>query len=75
MTDTQPDSELYPAAIGVFCDRCDTEVVNQFWVSDADTREQRFEIARAHLRTLGWGCDAAGDFCPPCAAAVPSTTA
>lgn len=59
--------EKYPAAIGVFCDDCGTEQVNQFVVSDQVTRAQRFEIARRFLReNAGWSCTEAGDFCPAC---------
>ncbi|NUK07492.1 hypothetical protein HRW18_05575 [Streptomyces lunaelactis] len=65
--DTSDDpNEPYPAAIGVYCDGCGTDVVNDYIVSDALDREARFEIARAHLRREGWSCTEAGDFCPAC---------
>ncbi len=64
---TDTTEEQYPAAIGVYCDRCGTEERNDFIVTDSTTREQRFEIARAHLReTAGWSCTEAGDLCPNC---------
>jgi hypothetical protein len=68
------DGEKYPAAIGVYCDHCGTEVRNDFVVSDRTTRPERFEIARDHLRrTAGWSCTEAGDFCPACVAARTTT--
>lgn len=65
--DTGPDAP-YPAAIGLFCDECLAEVVNDYIVSDSMDQEERFEVARKHLRTMGWDCTSAGDFCPSCTA-------
>lgn len=65
---TDPDSDLYPAAISVYCDRCGATATNQFLVSDQDSSAERFEIARDHLRGKGWSCTADGDFCCNCLA-------
>jgi hypothetical protein len=59
-----PDSPLYPSRIGVFCDSCFTAESNDYMVSDDMDRDERLEVARAHMRTRGWQCDATGDFCP-----------
>jgi hypothetical protein len=58
--------DLYPALIGVFCDRCGTRVERDYLVSDDDGPKARFEFARADLRREGWTCDATGDVCPNC---------
>jgi hypothetical protein len=63
-----PDSPLYPDAIGVFCDACGTTVEGQYIVSEEQTKEERLEVARTHLRAAGWQCDATGDHCPGCQA-------
>lgn len=60
-------AELYPARLGVFCDACRLEVVGDFVASDLMGRHAQLEVARAHVRTLGWSCGPAGDFCPTCA--------
>ncbi|MFJ8603420.1 hypothetical protein ACIREM_32880 [Streptomyces shenzhenensis] len=59
-----PDSPLYPSRICVFCDECGTEFVGEFMVSEEQTSTERLEVARAHMRTQGWQCDRAGDYCP-----------
>lgn len=60
--------EAYPSQIVAYCDGCLIEVVGDYVVTGAMTREQRLEVARGHLRTsAGWVCDGDGDFCPPCA--------
>jgi hypothetical protein len=59
-----PDSPYYPTQIGIFCDTCHTVASNEFMVSDDMDRPERAEVARAHMRTLGWRCDESGDFCP-----------
>ncbi|MFD3574740.1 hypothetical protein [Streptomyces sp. NPDC058644] len=57
--------ETYPSAITVFCDQCGTEVTGDYLVTDAMTKDERLEVARAHLRnTARWSCTPAGDFCP-----------
>lgn len=61
------DHEKYPAQLGVYCDNCRTEWVGDFVVSDSDTKAQRLELVRNHVRTeLGWSVGPAGDFCPAC---------
>jgi hypothetical protein len=63
-----PESGLMPVQIGVFCDDCKTTGEHDYLVREDSTRVERFEVARAHLRTQGWQCDAYGDFCPDCIA-------
>ncbi|MFJ7417946.1 hypothetical protein ACIQXD_04955 [Streptomyces uncialis] len=63
-----PDSALYPTQITVFCDECGTEITADYMVSTDQTSGERLEAARAHLRTQGWECDRAGDYCPTCKA-------
>lgn len=61
------DDPRYPAQIGVFCDRCGTTVEHDYLVSDDMDQQERFEVARAHLREHeDWSCTADGDFCPAC---------
>ncbi|GAA1164331.1 hypothetical protein F4556_002382 [Kitasatospora gansuensis] len=61
------EDEQYPARLGVYCDTCHTTAEGDFVVSDAMTKPERLELIRAHVRTLGWSCTAAGDYCPTCA--------
>jgi hypothetical protein len=65
----------YPTQVGVFCDRCGDTVEADYLVGVDDDQAARFEIARGHLRTVGWRCDAKGDLCPACItpAAAPAT--
>jgi len=60
------DQPLYPAQIGVDCDGCRTATVRDYVVSAEQTKPERLEIARTHLRADGWVCDESGDFCPNC---------
>jgi hypothetical protein len=68
-TDTGPDA-LYPAQIGVFCDDCGTAVERDYLVNDRMGRQERFEVARVHLRAEGWSCNRDTDLCPNCAPAA-----
>lgn len=69
------DEETYPADLVVFCEGCGTEAAHDYIVSAVVTREERLEIARAHMRTNGWSCTDGGDFCPTCRTADPAPTA
>jgi hypothetical protein len=69
LSDLDNPDALHPAPIGVFCDDCDTEHVADYLVPADSTSAQRFEVARKHLRTLGWSCIPASDLCPDCAKA------
>jgi hypothetical protein len=57
-------SDRYPVQISVYCDTCHGIVTHDYIVTDDVSREQRWELARAHLRRFGWRCDLIGDFCP-----------
>jgi hypothetical protein len=70
LADLNDDTSPYPAQIGIFCDDCHTEHLADYLVAADSTREQRFEVAREHLRGLGWSCTEAGDLCPDCAKPV-----
>lgn len=70
LSDLDNPDALYPVQIGVFCDDCNTEVLADYLVSDGMTSADRFEVARKHLRTLGWSCIPASDLCPDCAKAT-----
>lgn len=59
-----PDSPLYPSRICVFCDECGIQFGGEFMVSEEQTKTERLEVARAHMRTQGWQCDRSGDYCP-----------
>ena len=63
-----PDSP-YPAQVGLFCDTrgCPTEHVADYLVPADSTAPERHDIAREHLRSIGWSCDEVGDYCPECA--------
>jgi hypothetical protein len=65
-----PNCPLYPSQIGVFCDRCGTEVLADYMVSSEQTKSERLEVAREHLRGRGWRCDEDGDICPACSRPV-----
>jgi hypothetical protein len=65
MPDTASD-EKYPAQLGVYCDTCDLTIKGDFIVSDSMAKPERLELIRAHVRTLGWSCTEAGDYCPTC---------
>jgi hypothetical protein len=67
-----PDSPLMPDPIGVFCDDCGTVVEGQYIVSEEQTKEQRLEVARVHMRAAGWVCDENGDYCPDCQTGTPA---
>lgn len=60
--------DMYPSLIGVYCDHCATTVEADYIVSTQDDQATKFGYARAHLRTLGWVCDAWVDLCPHCVA-------
>lgn len=66
LADLNDDASLYPAQVGIFCDRCGIEHLGDYLVAADSTREQRFDVARGHMRTLGWSCTEAGDFCTVC---------
>lgn len=66
----EPEAARYPAAIGVFCDRCANTFEGDFVVSDDMDQAARFEAARAHLRREGWSCTPSGDLCPACTTAT-----
>lgn len=68
----QPAEERYPTLLGVFCDTCDIEFRGDFIVTDTMTKAERLNVVRAHVRSLGWQCDAAGDFCPECEPSAPT---
>lgn len=60
------DGPLYPSRIGVFCAGGGTVVEGEYVVSEKQTKAERLEVARTHLRDAGWQCDGEGDFCPTC---------
>jgi hypothetical protein len=66
-----PDSPLYPSRIAVFCDECGTTESDEYMVSEEQTKAERLEVARSHLRKQGWQCDEDGDFCREHAAEEP----
>lgn len=66
LADLSDDTSPYPSRIGIFCDGCGAEVLADYLVAFDATREQRYEVAREHLRGLGWSCTEAGDLCPDC---------
>ena len=66
LADLNDDTSPYPSRIGIFCDDCGAEVLADYLVAFDSTREQRYEVAREHLRGLGWSCTKAGDLCPKC---------
>jgi len=60
-----PDGQyLYPAQIGVRCDRCGAMVVHDCIVTPEMTYEQLLDVPRAHLRAHGWDCRLGVDLCP-----------
>lgn len=61
------EAGMYPSQIGVFCDKCGTVHEADYLVPETSTQPERFEVARAHLRTQGWSCTPGGDLCPACA--------
>ncbi|MBN9739539.1 hypothetical protein DMP23_00195 [Amycolatopsis sp. A1MSW2902] len=62
-----PNDPRYPCRLGVFCDRCGTEWVGDFLVSDEVSSPERLKIVRDHVSgKLGWVCEQSGDFCPAC---------
>jgi hypothetical protein len=64
-----PESGLYPAQIGVVCDRCGITVTRDYLVHENMDQQQRFGVARKHLRdSEGRSCDEDGDTCAGCLA-------
>jgi len=61
-----PNDPRYPSQIGVYCDECGTTITADYLVSTEQTKAERLEVARAHLRQDGWICDERGDYCPAC---------
>ncbi|MGW8988696.1 hypothetical protein ACWGRF_01975 [Streptomyces zhihengii] len=64
-------SEHYPTRLGIFCDTCRVELQGEFIVTDAMGKAQRLNVIRNHVASLGWRCDASGDYCPECKPAAP----
>ncbi|MEE1838150.1 hypothetical protein [Streptomyces sp. SP17KL33] len=58
------DDPRYPSLITVYCDTCGLTFSGEYLVSAEQTSDERLEVARAHMRTQGWQCDALGDYCP-----------
>lgn len=69
LADLDDDDSLMPTQITMFCDNCGLEHTNDYLVTPDADRVDRYEIAKAHLRTLGWRCGKVRDFCPECAPA------
>jgi hypothetical protein len=59
-------ADEFPSQIGVFCDGCGTTVKRDYVVSEAMSKPERLEVARASLRRERWRCDESGDWCPAC---------
>lgn len=70
LADLNDDDSLMPASVGIFCDDCGTEHVADYLVPPNSTGPERFEIAREHLRDIGWSCTEGQDLCPDCGKAV-----
>ncbi|MGC5343672.1 hypothetical protein [Streptomyces sp. DT171] len=71
--ETDP-GERYPTLLSVYCDSdtCDIEWRGEFLVSDTMTKADRLDVVRRCVRSLGWQCDPAGDFCPDCEPSAPT---
>ncbi|WP_441251166.1 hypothetical protein [Kitasatospora sp. McL0602] len=54
------------------CDRCPATFRGDFVVSDLIAPPVRLDLARAYVRTIGWSCTDAGDFCPACTGPAPA---
>jgi len=67
LADLNDGSAPYPSQITVFCDNCGVENTGDYLVPADSTSHGRFEIARGHLRSTGWHCSGAGDYCTDCA--------
>lgn len=57
------DDPRFPSRIAVFCDECGFTESGEYMVSEEQSKAERLEVARAHLRKSGWQCDEDGDFC------------
>jgi len=66
LADLNDDTTPYPCQITVFCDECGDEVTADYLVPADSASAGRLEIAREHLRSIGWSCNEAGDYCPNC---------
>lgn len=66
LADLDNPAAFMPSRIGIFCDDCGTEHVADYLVRPDSTGPERFEIAREHLRGIGWECGLGGDSCPQC---------
>ncbi|ACU71925.1 hypothetical protein Caci_3016 [Catenulispora acidiphila DSM 44928] len=66
LADLDDDSTPYPTQLCIFCDECGTENTADYLVAAESTKSEQFEVARTHLRTVGWFCTPAGDYCPDC---------
>lgn len=66
LSDLNDDSSPYPSQITIFCDNCGDENTADYLVPVESDSEERYEIARTHLRKHGWHCSGAGDYCPNC---------
>lgn len=67
LADLDDDTSPYPKQLTITCDGCPVEDTADYLVPADSTKAERFEIARDHLRTVGWSCTDAGDWCPGCA--------
>jgi hypothetical protein len=68
LADLDDDTAPHPAQICIFCDDCGTKHTADYLMAAEFTPAQRHEVARAYLRTIGWSCTEAGDYCSTCAA-------
>lgn len=66
LADLNDDTTPYPAQLTITCDGCPVVNTADYLVPADSTKAERFEIARKHLRTLGWSCTETGDWCPGC---------
>lgn len=66
LADLDDDTAPYPKQITITCDGCPTLSTEDYLVPADSTSDERFEIARDHLRALGWSCTGNGDYCPGC---------
>lgn len=70
LADLDDDTSPYPAQITITCDGCPGLYTADYLVPAASTKAERFEIARDHLRGIGWSSSENGDFCPTCVKAA-----
>lgn len=54
-----------PRRFTVLCDGCPAAQHGEYLIAEGEA-PARHQVARDHVRLLGWTCNESGDYCPRC---------